>query len=52
VLRANLRDAQARYEAFANKTRVAAPAYRVGDMVFLDTRNLTTKRPIKKLDHK
>jgi hypothetical protein len=52
VLRTNLRDAQARYEAFANKTRVAAPAYRVGDMVFLDTRNLTTERLTKKFDHK
>ena len=42
----------AQYESFANKKRDAAPAYRVGDMVFLDTQNLTTERPSKKLDHK
>src|SRR5437763_1513721 len=52
VLRTNLHNAQARYKAFANKKRVAAPAYRVGDIVFLDTQNLTTERLIKKLNYK
>ena len=52
ILRTNLRAAQAKYEASANANRSAAPAYRVGDQVFLDSRNITTDRPMKKLDNK
>jgi transposase InsO family protein len=44
--------AQAVYEQKANESRVPAPAYRVGDKVFLDIRNLKTRRPSKKLDWK
>jgi hypothetical protein len=32
--------------------RSLAPMYQVGDMVFLSTRNITTVRPLKKLDSK
>jgi hypothetical protein len=52
VLRTNLSSARAQQETSANANRSPAPAYRVGDLVFLDTRNLTTNRPMKKLDHK
>ncbi|XP_044715052.1 uncharacterized protein HRG_11320 [Hirsutella rhossiliensis] len=43
---------QASQEQFANANRSPAPAYRVGDMVLLSTRNIDSTRPIPKLDHK
>jgi hypothetical protein len=52
VLRTNLTTARAKQEDSANSNRSPAPAYRVGDEVFLDTRNITTNRPMKKFDHK
>ena len=36
----------------ANKHQKEAPRYRVGDMVWLSTKNIKTERPSKKLDHK
>ena len=36
----------------ANKHRKASPEYRVGDLVWLSTKNIHTERPSKKLDHK
>lgn len=52
VLKTNLATARASQEQFANANRQPAPSYRVGDQVFLDTRNITTAREMKKLDHK
>lgn len=52
LLRTNLTAARATQEGTANRNRQPAPAYRVNDEVFLDTRNITTARPMKKLDHK
>lgn len=52
LLRTNLLSAQASQERLANANRSPAPAYRVGDMVFLSTRNIKSARPIAKLDHK
>ncbi|EXU94648.1 chromatin organization modifier (chromo) domain protein [Metarhizium robertsii] len=52
ILRTNLLSAQASQEKFANANRSPAPAYRVGDMVLLSTRNINSARPIPKLDHK
>lgn len=52
LLRTNLLSAQASQERFANTNRSPAPAYRVGDMVLLSTRNIKSARPIPKLDHK
>lgn len=43
------RDSQQRQ---ANKTRTLAPDYKVGDMVWLSTKNINTTRPSRKLDHK
>ena len=51
-LRANLTLAQHRQEAFADQRRSIAPAYRIGDKVWLMTKNLRSKRPSRKLDHK
>lgn len=50
--RTNLLSAQASQEQFTNANRSPAPAYRVGDMVLLSTRNIDSTRPIPKLDHK
>ena len=44
--------AKARYEATADTHRQHAPLYVPGDHVWLDTRNIKTRRPSKKLDHK
>ena len=44
--------AQARYEEQANKSRTPAPNYKVGDLVYVDARNMSTDRPTKKLDFK
>jgi transposase InsO family protein len=51
-LRSEMKWAQAVYESNANRTRNPAPAYRVGDYVWLDARNIKTRRPSKKLDWK
>ena len=52
VLRSNLLAAQAAHEHQANRTRNPAPAYRAGDLVFLDRRNITTDRPMQKLEQR
>ena len=43
-------EAQQRQEDQANRRREPAPAFRVGDKVWLDLRNVKTQRPCKKLD--
>lgn len=52
VLLDKLMQSRITYEIFANKHRQPAPAYRVGDKVWLDVRNVNTNRPTKKLDYK
>ena len=44
--------AQARQEEQANRRRQPAPRYEVGDLVWLDSKNIRTLRPCKKLDWK
>ena len=43
--------AQADHEKHANRHRGTAPQYRESDLVWLDTRNLFTKRPCRKLEN-
>ena len=43
---------QASYEHYANVYKQNAPNYVLGDEVWLDTRNMQTKRPSKKLSDK
>jgi hypothetical protein len=50
-LRDEMTAAQAYYERQASGRR-PSPAYKVGDIVWLNSRNLRTTRPSKKLDHK
>jgi hypothetical protein len=44
--------AQASQQEYANRKRSPAPAYSVGDRVWLDARNIRTNRQSKKLDWK
>ena len=44
--------AQASQQEYANRKRTPAPAYSVGDHVWLDARNIRTNRQSKKLDWK
>lgn len=53
-LQTHLRDqisvANEHYSKFADKRRDATPTWSKGDLVWLDTKNIKTKRPMKKLD--
>jgi hypothetical protein len=44
--------AQRIQEESANRNRTPAPRYHLGDKVFLSTRHILTKRPLKKFDWK
>lgn len=52
LLRTNMKSAQASQEYFANRNRSPAPAYRVGDMVLLSTRNIKLNSPANKFNPK
>lgn len=52
TLRTNLTAARNEQEKYANASREAAPAYKVGDYVYLNRRNIKTTKPSLKLDHK
>lgn len=51
-LRTRMGYAQARYAENADAHRQPAPTFEPGDFVFLDTRNIQTIRPSRKLDNK
>ena len=42
--------AQQRQEDYANRSRQPAPQYKVNDSVWLNLKNITTDRPVKKFD--
>ena len=44
--------AQSQYQIPADRHRLTPPNFMVGDLVWLNAKNITTKRPSKKLDHK
>ena len=50
--RKGLEEAQERMRRYADPARKEPPAYQVGDLVMLNGRNIKTRRPSKKLDHK
>jgi len=51
-LRANIKKAQEKYAKYYDRKVMDPPGFRVGDLVMIDARNMKTKRPSKKLDHK
>ena len=51
-LRTELTFIQDRMKKHYNKTRLSGPTLKEGDMVYLIRKNLKTKRPSDKLDHK
>jgi hypothetical protein len=50
--RQGLESAQERMRRYADPDRKEAPAYQVGDLVMLNGRNIQTRRPTRKMDHK
>jgi len=52
VSRQGLEDAQERMRRYTDPARKEPPTYQVGDLVMLNGRNIKTRRPTKKLDHK
>ena len=52
ILQDNMLIAQADHKRYANQHCSRAPQYKVGDLVGLDTRNLFTKRPSRKLENR
>lgn len=51
-LRSQLKWTQALQKEQADRHRLPAPEFKVGDMVMLDRRNIKTERPNRSLDHK
>jgi len=47
-----LEAAQERMRRYTNPDRKPPPAYQVGDLVMLNGRNIKTRRPSRKIDHK
>jgi len=52
LCRSEMLRAQAAQQEQANKNRLPAPAFQVGDLVTLNARNIKTQRPARKLDWK
>ncbi|XP_073411329.1 uncharacterized protein [Dendrobates tinctorius] len=52
LLRRNLESAQDRYKKSADRFRKPAPTFKVGDLVWLSTKNLKMRVPSSKLGHK
>ena len=50
--RKGLETAQERMRRYTDPGRKEPPAYQVGDLVMLNGRNIKTRRPSKKMDHK
>ena len=51
-LRAEISFAQDRQQEYADRGRIPAPHFHVGDTVWLNARNIRTRRPSTKLDNK
>jgi hypothetical protein len=52
VLYENLAVSQSKQEKYTNANRQPHPAYKPRDEVYLDSKNITSARPVKKLDNK
>src|SRR5690606_33677306 len=51
-LRLEMNRAQLRHAESANRKRIPAPRYQIGELVWLNAQNITTLRPSRKLDHR
>ncbi|CAJ2506499.1 Uu.00g006290.m01.CDS01 [Anthostomella pinea] len=51
-LRHNMAQAQEDHELYTNTRRGGAPAYKIGDLVWLSSENIVTQRPSRKLSDK
>jgi hypothetical protein len=51
-LRANIKTAQGKNARYYDRKVMTPPDFKVGDLVMIDARNMKTKRPSKRLDHK
>jgi len=51
-LQAEIARAQMAHQEQADKKRKPAPAYKIGDWVWFNAKNLSTQRPSRKLDHR
>ena len=49
-LRSEIGYAQARQQEYADEHRLPAPSFQVGDKVWLNAKNIRTRRPCRKLD--
>ena len=52
VVKAEMAYAQARQQESADRRRIPAPVFHIGDKVWLNAKNLRTRRPSRKLDNK
>ena len=52
LVRAEIRYTQGKQQEDADRSRVPAPVYRLGDKVWLNAGNITTRSPSVKLNHK
>jgi hypothetical protein len=52
VLYENLAMSQSKQEKYANTNRQPYPVYRPRDKIYLDSKNITSARLVKKLDNK
>jgi hypothetical protein len=50
--RSSVEKSQEQMIKYANRERKDAPTYQIGDLVLINGRNIRTRRPSKKLDHK
>ena len=51
-LRAEMGQAQESYAAYAYQSRLPAPRFLPGDQVWMNTQNIMTRQPSRKLDHR
>src|SRR3954447_6949062 len=51
-LRAEMHRAQLRHQEYADASRTPAPILKVGNKVWLNAKNIITRRPSRKLDHR
>lgn len=51
-LQSNMEHAQSQYKKYADRSRSAAPQYQVGDLVWLSTSHIASRRPCPKLSER